>query len=61
MGLVPQHRATLHKAIDESRMVQTAIQSRSGDPKNIGAKIVQSWMELNVAPEAPTVAGKSSR
>ena len=30
-------------------------------PKNIGAKIVQSWMELNVAPEAPTVAGKSSR
>jgi hypothetical protein len=42
-------------------MVQTAIQSRSADPKNSGAKIVQSWMELNVAPETPTVAGKSSR
>src|SRR5712671_2270511 len=45
-----------HRALTESRMVQTAIQNRSTDPKKSGARInttmvVQSWIELNIATE----------
>jgi hypothetical protein len=46
--------ATPHRTLIESRIAQTAIQNRSTDPKNSGARInatiaVQSWIELNIA------------
>src|SRR5260370_17892504 len=45
-----------HRTLTESRMVQTAIQNRSTDPKKSVARInttmvVQSWIELNIATE----------
>jgi hypothetical protein len=45
---------TPHNVLIESRIVQTATQNRSTDPKTSGARIsttivVQSWIELNVA------------
>ena len=45
--------ATPHSALEESRIVQTAIQNKSTEPKNSGARtnttiVVQSWMELDV-------------
>ena len=46
--------AAPHRTLIESRIAQTAIQNRSTDPKNSGARIsaaivVQSWIELNIA------------
>ncbi len=46
--------ATPLRTLIESRIVQTAIQNRSTEPKNSGARInttmvVQSWIELNIA------------
>jgi hypothetical protein len=45
---------TPHITLIESKMIQTAIQNRSTDPKNSGANtnttiVVQSWIDLNVA------------
>ena len=45
-------------ALTDSNMGQTAIQNRSTDPKNKGARtktaiIIQSWMSLNFTPGNP--------
>src|SRR6266436_6813759 len=45
-----------HRTLTESRIVQTAIENKSTDPKKSGARInttmvVQSWIELNIATE----------
>ena len=57
----PNETVTPHEALIDSKMVQTATQNRSTDPKKSGANtpttmVTQSWIDLKITAENSTTA-----